>query len=739
MSVTNTTPIAIYTADGITTSFALNFEVEGKDNIKVTANNLLVSKNDYNYSSINNAINFYQPVASGTEIKIERITDLERSEDYTAFSNSFRPETLNYDFNRIWRALQERGVQNSEALTALINTLSTLSERDRTVLDAVQAQALEDIKEDTGVADLIKSEAETRKKSDEAYNLLAALEAGKTLPELKEYVDNILGIKNPNLLTGITSRLIVDHETGETVKNTVDDYKNHKEQAVTVVESEADLNNLDTWQGQSVYVKDTGLFINDNGFKYQYDKYSAPCIYAKDIQTDGTDQLAKLKAYAQLAASQKLKLILPKGTITINDEFIPPSGLVMEGFNSNASVGQNMSGTTIKWGGSNGTKKAVIRCSTSAIGTTPTSAISGTKIEGIRIDATGCDYGLYLRYFTNESRIDNLVVTGANLCNVAGYQLWFCTIGKVVSQASQDKGMVFGVALSGETGDLAVNGIKFEYLRLHTNGRNNLYDPISNKFSGVGLYINTQGCEYGMVQSEGNGGIGIIDSSVSRTNKWNTLYLENNCTTDTVNLYKTAFYVPNAGNAVRHVTLDNVTLASKQQIVNDSAGQVNLHTVLKVVVSDISLSGTGKGFKIFGDQYPLTEGLSKDEYLSQVYYSHHTVFTKENVNIRYGSQLPQQSFYLPKNITYPYIVLIPRSNYVGTGTYSLSIDGEESFSLSIDNPTKGNAILLRRPNLTKGLHTIEAKNSTLASDLYCDIYISYGKLPSDNVAKYIDF
>ncbi len=218
MSVTNNTPIVTYVADGLKTSFALTFEVEGKDNIKVSANNLLVSKNDYNYSSTNNSINFYQPVVSGTEIKLERNTDLERSEDYTAFGNSFRPETLNYDFDRIWRALQEKGVQNSEALASLINTLQTLSERDRTILDAVQDQALADIKQDTGVADLILAEAEARKKSDEAYNLLAALEAGQTLPELKSYVDNILGIQNPNLLTGITSRLIVDHETGETVK-----------------------------------------------------------------------------------------------------------------------------------------------------------------------------------------------------------------------------------------------------------------------------------------------------------------------------------------------------------------------------------------------------------------------------------------------------------------------------------------------------------------------------------------
>ena len=272
MSVTNNTPISTYVADGLKTTFALNFEVEGKDNIKVSANSLTVSKNDYSYTATNNSINFYQPVASGTEIKLERITDLERGEDYLTFSNNFRPETLNYDFNRIWKVLQERGVQNSEALAALINTLSTLSERDRTILDAIQDQALADIKQDTGVADLIKFEAEARKKSDEAYNLLAALEAGKTLPELKEYVDNILGIQNPNLLTGITSRLIVDHETGETVKESLEDYKAHKQVAIVTVESIDDLINYKPLRnGQTINLKSYKQGLNRGGGEFYAD------------------------------------------------------------------------------------------------------------------------------------------------------------------------------------------------------------------------------------------------------------------------------------------------------------------------------------------------------------------------------------------------------------------------------------------------------------------------------------
>lgn len=218
MSVTNNVPIAIYVADELTTFFALNFEVEGKDNLKVSANNLTVSKNDYSYNSTNNTISFYQPVSAGTEVKLERVTELERGNNYASFGNEFRPESLNYDFDCIFKALQERGVQNSEALTALINTLTTLSERDRTILNAVQDQALKDINQDMGVVELIKHEVEIRNQTDEAYNLLAKLQAGNVAPQLKSYLDNILGIKNPILLTGITSRLIVDHETGETQK-----------------------------------------------------------------------------------------------------------------------------------------------------------------------------------------------------------------------------------------------------------------------------------------------------------------------------------------------------------------------------------------------------------------------------------------------------------------------------------------------------------------------------------------
>lgn len=219
MSITNTNPIYTAVSDGVQTIFTLNFDVEDKENLKVQANGLTVSKNDYNYSSISNTVNFYQPVLTGTTITIERDTSLERSNTYATFGNGFRPESLNYDFNRIYRALQEKGVENAQALANLIDVLVLASEHDRNVLQAVFDQTEQDITADSAILGLIQEELSKRGTEDQAYDLLAQLRAGNVLKELKQYVNNILAIQNPNLLTGITSRLIVDHETGETVKD----------------------------------------------------------------------------------------------------------------------------------------------------------------------------------------------------------------------------------------------------------------------------------------------------------------------------------------------------------------------------------------------------------------------------------------------------------------------------------------------------------------------------------------
>jgi len=93
----------------------------------------------------------------------------------------------------------------------LIDVLVGLSEADRNVLQAVYDQTEADINTDSGVLALIQEELSKRGTEDQALDLLDKLRDGYVLEDLKLYVDNILAIQNPNLLTGITSRLIYDN------------------------------------------------------------------------------------------------------------------------------------------------------------------------------------------------------------------------------------------------------------------------------------------------------------------------------------------------------------------------------------------------------------------------------------------------------------------------------------------------------------------------------------------------
>ncbi|MFX5134389.1 hypothetical protein ABTC89_19825, partial [Acinetobacter baumannii] len=44
-------------------------------------------------------------------VTIQRSTKLSRTTDYNLYDNSFRPEPVNYDFDNIWRVLQEVAYQ----------------------------------------------------------------------------------------------------------------------------------------------------------------------------------------------------------------------------------------------------------------------------------------------------------------------------------------------------------------------------------------------------------------------------------------------------------------------------------------------------------------------------------------------------------------------------------------------------------------------------------------------------
>jgi len=176
MTVENTNPIQHFTANGEATVFAIDFDVEGKDNIKVTVDGETVTVNDYSYDAAVNAIVFITAPAAGAEVIVERVTSLDRSINYQTYNNSFRPEMLNYDLDRIWHVLQEDHITDAEILAR------------------------------------IKDEIEWRRTHNTEWDLLAQAREQGLFNALKSYMDTIGAMSVPNLFDGITDNVVITED-----------------------------------------------------------------------------------------------------------------------------------------------------------------------------------------------------------------------------------------------------------------------------------------------------------------------------------------------------------------------------------------------------------------------------------------------------------------------------------------------------------------------------------------------
>lgn len=176
MTVENTNPIQHFTANGQSTVFAIGFAVEDKNSLKVTVNGTTVSVNDYSYDALANAVVFNTAPVEGIEVVIERVTSLERSINYQTYNNSFRPETLNYDLDRIWHVLQEDKITDAEILAR------------------------------------IKDEIEWRRTHNTEWDLLAQTREQGLFNALKSYMDAIGAMSVPNLFDGITDNVVITED-----------------------------------------------------------------------------------------------------------------------------------------------------------------------------------------------------------------------------------------------------------------------------------------------------------------------------------------------------------------------------------------------------------------------------------------------------------------------------------------------------------------------------------------------
>lgn len=125
MAVPVQTPYQEYTANGVTTSFAVTFQCNSKDRLKVFINNIEQPAIDWQFSGGNVVFNI--PPIDGSVVSIERVTPLKRDTTYSSYDNSFRAETVNNDFDMLWHSAQELELKNKNTYQKFQDLLDGLA------------------------------------------------------------------------------------------------------------------------------------------------------------------------------------------------------------------------------------------------------------------------------------------------------------------------------------------------------------------------------------------------------------------------------------------------------------------------------------------------------------------------------------------------------------------------------------------------------------------------------------
>ncbi|HAV5308003.1 TPA: hypothetical protein JI040_00490 [Acinetobacter baumannii] len=109
MAVPEQTPFIEYTANGTTTVYPLTFDCDKSEYLIVSLDGEEAPVGSWSF--VNGSVTFNTAPASGVVVIIQRNTPLKRTTDYQSYNNSFKPSSVNKDFDWIWWKLQELWVQ----------------------------------------------------------------------------------------------------------------------------------------------------------------------------------------------------------------------------------------------------------------------------------------------------------------------------------------------------------------------------------------------------------------------------------------------------------------------------------------------------------------------------------------------------------------------------------------------------------------------------------------------------
>lgn len=221
MAVSEQTPYIEHVANGITTSFALEFDCDNRDHLIVLVDDVESVVGAWSLS--NGAVVFNTAPENGKKITLHRNTPFSRTTDYQSYNNSFRPPAVNKDFDWIWWKLQELGVADM-LLKIYVDRLhgeqkDYIDNKDQLVRSIIADLRNYVNQQDSSLSsdiDNLRTYVDQQDNSRNSYfeNLIS--QQGVSLQQLDIYYNHLLqGIANIATEKGWLASLIVD-KSGKT-------------------------------------------------------------------------------------------------------------------------------------------------------------------------------------------------------------------------------------------------------------------------------------------------------------------------------------------------------------------------------------------------------------------------------------------------------------------------------------------------------------------------------------------
>lgn len=275
MSVPEQVPYKEYRATGSNNSFEITFYLPDPKDLVVMVNKEIPPVGAYSIQD--NTVVFNTPPNEGDLVELTRDTQLDRETNFKSYDNSFRPETINFDLDKIWLVLQESNLVDAKILARL------------------------------------KQEIEWRRTHDFNYDELAQVREKQLFDALKGYTDTLNAATNPGVFQGVIAGVVFARD-GKSIQT-------HLEEILESLAQERE--NIDLKADQTYVEEQLDLKANQDTTysKTEVDsaldqKASKVDIYTKpEVDTALSAVAAGHKAYTTLALAQAAQGTLLANTI----------------------------------------------------------------------------------------------------------------------------------------------------------------------------------------------------------------------------------------------------------------------------------------------------------------------------------------------------------------------------------------------------------------------------------------